>query len=70
MKRIFYNRKGSIEFYTYKYLCPRQSQYNLWITQIDKLRPIKRAKDQRNKQKYQQKLASVNKYIDQVHKPS
>lgn len=38
MKRIFYNRKGSIEFYTYTYLCPRKSQYNLWITQIDKLR--------------------------------
>lgn len=49
MKRIFYNRKGSIEFYTYTYLCPRKSQYNLWITEIDKLRPIKRAKDQRNK---------------------
>lgn len=60
MKRIFYNRKG------------RKSQYNLiqFNCQIDKLRPIKRAKDQRNKEKYQQKLASVDKYIDQVHQPS
>lgn len=39
------------------------SQYNLSITQTDRLLPVERVKVQRKEQKDHQKLASVDKYI-------